>query len=1286
MATDKIAAQPRVRRSKRKGRKTALWKDVRRSIAHSKGRFTSIVLLMALGSFALVGLYVTGPDMRATGQAYFGRYSLADLTVMSDYGLDEKDEAALAGASGTAAVEYGYFKDVTVGGSTDALRIMSAPEDVSTFELVDGRMPEKAGEICVDTNLGQDYAIGSTVTVEEKPNALNDACVLRDTTYTVVGHVHTPEIISIVNMGQSTAGTGSLKGYGVVAADEFDSDVYMTVRMSFADTAEMDPYSNEYRDAVAAHKAEVEGLIAERPAERLADVKSDAQAEIDDGQAEVDDAKQQLADAKQELDDAAQTLADASVQLDDGQAQIDEAEAQITDGEAQIADGQAQIDASQETFDAAADTIASGEAELASKAGDLAAAESKLESAKARLDEGKATLDAAAPQVEAARAQIPAAKEELAAKQAEYDEASARIADAEAQVGAFDAAVAEVQQKTAELDAAQAQVEAAQAELDAKRSALDAQTEAAEAARALLAKIDAGDDEVTGKYTEEQARAMREQVAAYDAAKEQLDAAAVQIEANQAQVTAGREQLAAAQAELDGKSAAVEEARTKTIPEGKAQLAAAKEQLDTAAAQIDAAEQQVATYDAGLATYQQNLAAYAERLETYKEGRASWEAAAAQLESGRAEYASGAAALAEARQTLASKIEELASARAQVAEAKQTLAQKLSEYNEGLVEYADGQAAYEKALPEATQKIADGEADLAAARERVAKLSTPAYETDTRREALGSDAYRTYASVSEIVDSLAKVFPVLLYLVAAFVTLSTMTRMVEEERINSGTLKALGYQDGDVALKFVLYGSLAGGTGAVLGIALGHTLLPYIAYSAYGSKFTLPPIQLGFYPGITAVALVLAALCSVLPAALSVRRELAEKPAALLLPKPPRGGSKIFLERIRPVWRRLSFTHKVTARNLFRYKQRMFMTVLGVAGAVCMLVAGFGVQRSIQTMGERQFGSLLLYDMIPVQTSTATDAQLAELDELLESDDVAAHEPLLYESVNLTAGNNGDAQDINLLVPEDASQLDTYLNLRERASGQKLALGETDAVISERLSQLLGVGVGDTVSFKAADGTERSVTVTGVAEMYMGHFLVMSRAAYEACYGTAYEANAALVTLKDGSLSSVESKACEFMELSAVKSVVQNTALESQVETVVSSLDKIMAILIVVAGMLAVVIMYNLTNLNVSERMRELSTIKVLGFHSNETTMYIYRETILLTILGVLAGYVLGVGLHEYILNVVPPDNVMFNPEVAPIEFIVPSVVIAAITVVLYFVELRRLSTVDMLEALKSVE
>lgn len=1146
-------------------RKTALVKDFRRSIAHSKGRFASILLLMALGSFALVGLFVTGPDMRATGATYFAAHGLADLTVISDYGLTSDDVAAIDGVTGASAIEYGSFKDVTVDGTTQAVRVMSAPAGVSRLELVGGRMPETDDEIALDSNLAGTFALGDTFGVTEKADAPSGATSLTRNAFTVVGYVDSPEILSFVNMGQSTAGAGSLAGYAMVDQGVFDADVYTLARLRFSDAAGLDPYSDAYRDAVQAHKDELQGLLAARPQERLDEVRASGQQEIDDAQAQLDDAQAQL-------DDTGAQLSDASAQLDDAAAQIAAAKGELASS---ASAGRAQLDAAHER--------------LASAAGQLSSARAQLDASKGQIDEG-------ARQLADGQVELASQKAGLDGQQASFDQAAAAYEQGWESVSAGWQAS---QGAWAQLDAVRDQIPD---QVDHWQATVAADPTDAEAATQLAAWTQRQDqlaqlDELKASY---------DQLAAFAGSRDDL-----------------AQQLAQAHAAYDAAAA--------TLSQKSSELADAR-----------------VAYDAGEETYAQNYADYQDGVTAYQ------------------------TALAFYRQQLSAASDQILDAQSQL--------------DAGRREYEDNLDAFNEALPDAQSQITDAAAELAAARARLERLTMPSYETDTRREAPGSQAYATYDTISQIVDSLARVFPVLLYLVAALVTLSTMTRMVDEERVNSGTLKALGYSDADIAKKFVLYGALAGGVGAALGIVAGHTLMPWIVYTAYGHAFTLPPIQLGFYPGITAIALALAAVCSVLPAFVAVKRELLARPAELLLPKPPRGGSKIFLERLTPVWRRMSFTHKVTARNLFRYKQRMLMTVLGVAGAVCMLVAGFGVQHSISKMGTRQFDELLNYDMIVARTPTATDSQLADVDDLLESDAVAAHAPVRYESVSREGGANQDRQDVTLLVPQDDAALCDYVLLNDRTSGATLALPDEGAVISERLASLLGLQVGDTLDFTAADGGARSTTVAGISEMYMGHFMFMSREAYEACYGADFSSNADLVRLCDGSTTSVEDESARFMDLAGVRGVVQNTALEDQINTVVTSLDMIMTVLIVVATLLGIVIMYNLTNLNVSERMRELSTIKVLGFHTNEATMYIYRETIALTALGLLAGYALGVALHEYILVVVPPDEVMFNPALSAIEFAVPAAVVAAITVVLYFVVVYRLRHVDMLEALKSVE
>lgn len=486
--------------------------------------------------------------------------------------------------------------------------------------------------------------------------------------------------------------------------------------------------------------------------------------------------------------------------------------------------------------------------------------------------------------------------------------------------------------------------------------------------------------------------------------------------------------------------------------------------------------------------------------------------------------------------------------------------------------------------------------------------------------------------------------------------------------------------------KFTVYGFAASTLGTCIGVLAGHTLLPLIVAHAYSAGFTMPDIMLKLHPWITMAAFALAWISAVVPAWLAASKELREKPASLLLPKPPAKGSKILLEHFPPLWNRLNFTHKVTARNIFRYKTRMFMTIFGVCGAVSLLTAGLAVQSSIGQIGNRQFEELIHYDLIVAEESDTNSAQREEIATTLKGKTVQSSTAVRYEELSKTAGKEDDKQSITLLATDDACNFNEYLTLRDRKTHQPQILVNNGAVISERLAEMLNVSVGDTFTVNDENGAQRTIKVAGISEMYIGHFIFMNAQCYEHVFGDQYSTNAYMVRLKDHSNANTERQGAKFMKLAAVRGVVQNTTQKNMVSTIVGSLNQIMEVLILVAVLLAVVILYDLTNLNVSERIRELSTIKVLGFHTSETTMYIYRETILLSLLGILAGYGFGEWLHRYIITEVPPDEVMFDPAISWIALAAPAIVVAVVLAVLGWIVYRQLETVDMLEALKSVE
>ena len=878
--------------------KKTYWKDIRKSFGSSKGRFLSIMLLMMLGAFAFVGLKVTGPDMQATASQYLKKHNTMDLSVIASYGFSDDDKEELDSIK-NADVEYGYLTDVTVKNTDDAIRVFSKSTSISTYELVSGRLPKSSDEIALASTMKDDYKVGDTISFTQS----DEDGILKNTTYKVVGFVNSSEILSTTSLGSSTAGDGSLSNYAVVTESAFDTDTYTIARIRYDDLKTLNPFSESYKQKVADKQDELDDLLSDNAEQRLASLKSDAQAEVDANQEKVDSAKAQL---------AAQESALASLSAEQqaaAQSSIDQAQAEITERESEIQEAQAKIDA----------------------------------------------------------------------------------------------------------------------------------------------------------------------------------------------------------------------------------------------------------------------------------------------------------------------------------------------------------------------------------------MTEPTYTSYTRSTLPGGEGYQTYESSTSSISSIGNIFPVVLYVVAALVTFTTMTRFVDEERTNSGILKALGYSNSDVIKKFVIYGFVASMIGTVLGIVAGHYLLSRIIAQIVTSDTTLGETHLYFYWNYTAIALVLALISAVLPAFLIAKNELSEKPAQLLLPKPPVKGSKIFLERIGVIWRRLSFTHKVTARNIFRYKQRMLMTIFGVAGSVALLFAGLGIRSSLGNVIENQFTNLMPYDMIVVKNDDNSSSENQEVKNFMDSNKVSQYQSIYFTTLSETISGLTDKQTVSIMV-SSGDDFGDFIHLKDASSGDSLTLSDDGIIISEKLASLYHVEAGDSFTLKDSDGKKHTVKVAAVAEMNVGHYLFLSQKVYQKIFGETPNDNAYLVTLKNDSSSNIEKLSTKLLAMSGVSAVSQNSSLVKTVKSVVASLNGAMTILIVVSILLAVVILYNLTNINVAERIRELSTIKVLGFYDKEVTMYIYRETISLSLIGIIVGLIGGKYLHQVIMGMIGSDSIMFGTTVGWDIYVIPIAVIVIILLALGWLVNHILKTVDMLEALKSVD
>ncbi|MFS9286789.1 FtsX-like permease family protein [Streptococcus infantis] len=587
-------------------------------------------------------------------------------------------------------------------------------------------------------------------------------------------------------------------------------------------------------------------------------------------------------------------------------------------------------------------------------------------------------------------------------------------------------------------------------------------------------------------------------------------------------------------------------------------------------------------------------------------------------------------------------------------------------------------------LKQEKEKLSHAESDFASekakwqtSQDEVNALTEPTYHVYNRKSSPTGQGYLMYSNSAMSIRAVGNIFPVVLYAVAAMVTFTTMTRFVDEERTNAGIFKALGYHSKDIIAKFVIYGLVAGTLGTLLGILIGHYVLAPTISHIITERMIVGESQQHFYWTYSCLALGLSLIASVLPAYLVSRRELHEEAAQLLLPKPPVKGSKILLERITFIWSHLSFTQKVTARNIFRYKQRMLMTIFGVAGSVALLFAGLGIQSSVVGVADRQFKDLQQYQMILSVNSRASDSDKAKLEEKLQSDEVENYRLISFKQVEEKYAGKAGVQTVTIMVT-DKDDLEPFVHLEK--NGEKLSLSG-GVILTDKLAQLAGVSVGDNFTI---DG--KTFKVGAITEHYVGHFVYMNQATYEEIYGQAPKMNTYLVQLKDKSEGNTERVAGEFMDQVAVSGLVQNASTIQLFESFANSLNHTMAILVLVSVLLAIVILYNLTNINVAERIRELSTIKVLGFHNKEVTLYIYRETIILSLIGMIVGLVSGFYLHQFLIQMIAPGTFRFQPKVGWEVYLIPVLAVSVILTILGVFVNHYLRKVDMLEALKSVE
>ncbi len=1208
-------------------KKNILRKDFIIEIKKTMGRFVSIFFIVALGVAFYSGIRASEPSMRITADQYFDDSELMDLKVMGTMGLTKADIKAIGKVSGIEAVEGGYSKDVLcpVGDNEKVVHMLSMQKNFNQVSVVEGRLPEKAGECLVDEDFLSytDLKVGDTVTFHSGDGeALTDSLVTD--TYKIVGIGNSPLYISF-GRGSSTIGTGEISGFVVVDKASFDMDVYTEAYVKVSGAEEKTAFTDEYNNLSDAAKEAVSAIEEERCAVRKQEIVDEANEKLADSEKTVNEKSQELEDAKKELESgkskAAEELEKAKQQLTDGEAELADAKQQIADGETQLADAKAQLNDKQAQLSSAEAEYESGKAQLDQKEQELAAAEQTYLSNYAKY----------MPFITAGKAQIAAGRTQIADGKKQLDEGLAPLKQLRDGLDGIEDGISQCDSGMAEVQK----------------------------------QLDGMDSDVYQEYVKIPEEDRNEEQQAYVNKWENLNAQFADIQAQKTQLEAAKSGLLAqagftTEADLDAQITS---------------LTAQRDELDKKEAALLGQEQTLAAQEEELLSAGRQIT----------DGKSQIAAAISQLDSTKSQITDGKAQILSAWALLNEKEDTLNASKAQLASGEQELADGRSKYEQAAKEaeeqITDGQAKItdgEKQLTDAKQQIADAKAEIK-------KIENPKWYVQTREDALTE--YQGYGDNADRMRSIGKVFPVLFFLVAALISLTTMTRMVEEQRVQIGTMKALGYGKAAIAGKYIGYALIATLGGSIFGVLAGEKILPFIIIYAYMILYKhLPAILVPYHMSYALQASVIAVACTLIATIASCYKELAAEPAELMRPAAPKQGKRILLERIGIIWKHLNFTWKSTVRNLIRYKKRFFMTIFGIGGCMALMVVGFGLKDCIYEIVSLQYEKVQFYDAATYMSDDISEENRQQLHDYLDQNaDIKETIEARMQKTDVKSASG--KKTLYLMVPSDDEKIEDFLSFHSRTNKDEVySLKKDEVILTEKMASLLNVKVGDELTIEDEDRGDQTVTVGAICENYMSHYLYLSPEKYEELYGVPAEYNTIIYSAKDGKDDQIEKIGTKLLSMDGVLNVSYTSSIEGRLDDMLRSLNLVIVVLIVSAGMLAFVVLYNLNNINITERQRELATLKVLGFYDGEVASYVYRENILLTIIGSVVGMVLGNLLHRYIILTVEVEEAMFGRQIHWQSYLYSFLFTVAFSLFVNWVMFYKLKKIDMVESLKSVE
>ncbi len=1233
--------------------KKTYWKNIFREIGSTKNRFLAILIIVALGVCMFTGLMVTSPDMLRSGDIYFDQSNFMDLRVISTLGLTQRDVEEIEKIEGVQQVEAVKSVDCLLNdnaGELLAARLQALPEDIETAinqpTVIEGQLPKNPGECAIlNTAMGKGVQIGDTLTLAEDNGDMSES--LSSTKWKVVGIVSVPTNFSI-DAETVSVGDGQADIIAFAPQEDFSSDVYTTAYMTVQGAKELDTYSQAYEDYLQPVIEQLEDLGLEQSEIRKNEVITQAQEELDKAKAEYETKK---ADVEAQLQ-----LAEA--ELEKGRLELEENEAKLQQGNMQWQQGTTQL--------------AQKKTELAQL---LTQKQQEITQARQQITEGQRQLELAKTQLESYKNQY----QQAVSAQQQVESGEQQLQQAKQQL--------ELAQKGVEL--AEKMLPGLQQTVEtAQQAAQTAQTQAQQAEE-YRQQLNQREDIQQGLAKKQALDAVLAQYPQYTTIEELLLNPPADMPSEQlTQLQADYQQYQTAKTQVDAADLAAESAklRAEQLQQAATQAQTAYESTKTSLEQgkqsIESSNQLIAQKEQQLQQAKDMLAQYADLLEKapamIEEGEKQVLENEAKLQDAQAQLEDGTLALSLAPSQAQLEFE---NAQKLLDDSKKQLEEGQVQLEEGKKQWEEGKEEFETQKQEAETQLNEAEDKLIDAQREIDKIDSCEWYVLDRNTIV---PYATFKSNADKLASIATVFPVFFFLVAALVALTTMTRMVDENRTQIGTLKALGYGETAITAKYLLYAATATFAGGFIGLLLGFYAIPALLWNAYSAMYRLPKFYMQLDWKLAVIALAAAILCTAGATINACHSTLKEKPAQLLMPKAPKAGKRILLERITPLWSRMKFTHKVTARNLFRYKKRFFMTVVGIAGCTALLMIGFGIQDSIMDLMDTQYKQLWHYDLsIGLNNPSALEGRRG-IEDILQDKNTIKNSLVLYQKNMDVSKDGSETVDVTITVPQQQEDMAEFITLRNRQSKKEIPFENDSVVLTEKAAEILGVKAGDTITVDV-EGKEVSLQLTAIAENYLGSNLYISPSQWEQIQPEPQWNTVFAQTLcEDETQRSQLSQ--KLLEKDDVQSAVFTQESSQIFRDAISNINNVVIVIILFAALLAVVVLYNLININIGERKKELATIKVLGFFDNEVRKYIFREIDVLSIVGALCGLVLGVPLHLFVIKTVEIDQMMFIRNINASSYLYSFVLTMVFTGLVSLIMRKSLKDIDMVESMKAPE